>query len=213
MNEDSHRARRINAEATEKLDPTEKPDAPIGADPTEVLAPVRTPAPAAPPSMAASARSASPASQRNVQASIPQSAASTPTRAPKQPARRRRSVAAPVIVVLGLIASVLLAMYSWGGIFTTAHLACVIAGAVLFTVTGLVALRTCRGTVGLIVAWILAFVLLFAPLLVWIIAQGGAALTSTLLLGAIGMWISGVAVVALVVAVLCTYLHARAAVQ
>ncbi len=211
MNENSHRAPRANAEPTEKLDATERLDAteklhlPLGADPTEVLSRVEntSPTPATPP--------ASPADTTPPR--VPGAATRTPSHAPTKAARRGRSVAAPLLAVLGLAGSVLLAIYAWGGMFTIAQLACVIAGAVLFTVTGLIALRTCRGTVGLIVAWILAFVLLFAPLLVWIIAQGGAALTSTLLFGAIGLWISGVAVVALVVAVLGTYLHARAAAQ
>lgn len=138
-------------------------------------------------------------------------ASATPSKAPTDPARRGRSMTAVLIAVLGLAASALLAVFAWGGMFSTAQLVCVIAGAALFTITGIVAVRTCKGTSSLIFAWVFGFVLLFAPLFGWVVAQGGAALTNTLIFAAIGMWISGVAVVALVVAVLGTYLHARAA--
>lgn len=211
MKENSHRAPHGAADATEKLDATENLGATLGAEPTEVLTSLNDPTSTAPTTTAASPRVAAPASEPNVEPSIPRSATATPSKAPEQPARRRRSFLAPVIVVLGLIATVLLAIYSWGGIFTTAQLACVIAGAALFALTGILAVRTCKSTAGLIIAWILAFVLLFAPLLVAIFAQGGPALTSTLIFGAIGMWVSGVAAVALVVAVVGTFLHARAA--
>lgn len=196
MNTNSHRPPRGSADATEKL------DAPLGADPTEVLAPVASPDPTVSTPTARPARTSAP----------DRTAASTPVEAPGRQSRQHpRSATAPVVIVLGLVASALLAIFAWGGIFSTAQLACVIAGAALFALTGIVAIRTCRTTGTLVAAWILAFVLLFAPLLVWIVVQGGAAVTSTLIFGAIGMWVSGVAVVALVVAVLGTYLHARAA--
>lgn len=212
MNENSHRTPRGDAEATERLAATERLDAteklasPLAGEPTEVLSRVVSPAPGP------RQRAAAPASSARATAA-PVHASATPSKAPTDPARRGRSAAAPVIAVLGLVASVLLAMFAWGGLFTMSQLACVIAGSVLFTLAGIVGMRACKGTGGLIFTWIVAFVLLFAPLLGWIAAQGGASLTSTLLLGAIGMWISGVAVVALVVAVLGTYLHARAAAQ
>lgn len=186
MNTNSHRPSRGSADATEKL------DAPLGADadPTEVLAPVASPDPTASTPTARPARTSAPG---------------------RQSRQRPRSATAPVVIVLGLVASALLAIFAWGGIFSTAQLACVIAGAALFALTGIGAVRTCTTTGALVAAWILAFVLLFTPLLVWIVVQGGAAVTSTLIFGAIGMWVSGVAVVALVVAVLGTYLPARAA--
>ncbi|WP_279063934.1 hypothetical protein [Dermabacter hominis] len=196
MNTNSHRPPRGSADATEKL------DAPLGADPTEVLAPVASPDPTVSTPTARPARTSAPGP----------AAASTPVEAPGRQSRQHpRSATAPVVIVLGLVASALLAIFAWGGMFSTAQLACVIVGAALFALTGIVAVRTCTTTGALVAAWILAFVLLFAPLLVWIVVQGGAAVTSTLIFGAIGMWVSGVAVVALVVAVLGTYLHARAA--
>lgn len=196
MNDNSHRPSRGSADTTEKL------DAALGADPTEVLAPVASPDPTASTPTARPARTSAPGP----------AAASTPVEAPGTQSRQHpRSATAPVVIVLGLVASALLAIFAWGGIFSTAQLACVIAGAALFALTGIVAVRTCTTTGALVAGWILAFVLLFAPLLVWIGVQGGAAVTSTLIFGAIGMWVSGVAVVALVVAVLATYLHARAA--
>ena len=135
MNDNSHRPSRGSADATEKL------DAPLGADPTEVLAPVASPDPTASTPTARPARTSAP----------DRTAASTPVEAPGRQSRQHpRSATAPVVIVLGLVASALLAIFAWGGIFSTAQLACVIAGAALFALTGIVAVRTCTTTGALV---------------------------------------------------------------
>lgn len=116
-----------------------------------------------------------------------------------------------VLLPIALVAMIVLAFVAWGGMFAPGQLALVILGSVLFSVAGLVALWRSRSLVTAVVGWIVGLVLLFSPLLVGVAAQeaGQGDLAQSLIFAGIGLWISGVAAVALLTSVLCLILHSR----
>ena len=114
-----------------------------------------------------------------------------------------------LLLPIASVLMVLLALFAWGGLFGPAQLGLVIFGVLLFTLAGAVTLWRSRSLLGAAIGWLVAGALLCAPLLTLMAATGGVATIRSTVFGAIALWVSGTAVVALVTAVVCLFLHAR----
>lgn len=136
--------------------------------------------------------------------------ASTPNTAPAPPRPRlHMPMSAVAVLGVGLVAMVLLALFAWHGVFAPHQLALVLLGALFFTAAGLVTLWRARTLLGAALGWAVAGALLVLPFLAGTIATGHGSRLNLLVVSAVALWVSGVAVAALITAVACLVLHSR----
>lgn len=187
--------------------------------PTEALVAVQNPTEAMPAADQPAAEQPAAASRPDVFAGATGAAASagvaatatasSSTASSRSRRAARTSRAAVVLTIIAGAVAFVLALVSWGGMFSVSNLVLVGLGCVLFTVAGLVTLLRSRSVPTMMLGWIVALVLLFAPLLVGAAASSGEHMATSVAFAAIGLWVSGAAVVALVMACLGIYLQAR----